>query len=48
MLSLWESANAVKGFAGEDVEVAKYYDFDRYFLIEIEPHVDHYRVYEAS
>jgi heme-degrading monooxygenase HmoA len=45
MLSLWESEEAIKRFAGKPIDVAKYYDFDPDFLLELEPHVTHY---EAS
>lgn len=46
MLTLWESRDAIKAFAGEDIEAAKYYDFDREYLIELEPTVLHYEVFE--
>jgi hypothetical protein len=46
MLSLWDNYDAIKSFAGESYEVAKYYDFDRDFLIELEPQVRHYTVYD--
>ena len=46
MLTFWEDLEAIKRFAGEDYQAAKYYDFDRSFLIELEPHVRHYTVYE--
>ena len=45
MLSFWPDIEAIKRFAGEDYEVAKYYDFDRDFLIELEPHVTHYTLH---
>jgi len=45
MLSFWPDIDAIKRFAGEDYEVAKYYDFDRDFLIELEPHVTHYTLH---
>jgi len=45
MLSYWVDIDAVKRFAGNDFAVAKYYDFDRSYLIELEPHVLHYAVY---
>ena len=47
MLSFWPDLAAIRRFAGEDHEVAKYYDFDRDFLIELEPHVTHYEVDEG-
>ncbi len=46
MLTFWEDVEAIKRFAGDDYTVAKYYDFDRSFLIELEPHVRHYAVYD--
>lgn len=42
MLTFWTDLEAIKRFAGEDFEQAKYYDFDAEFLIEQEPHVRHY------
>jgi hypothetical protein len=46
MLTFWDNIDAVKRFAGEEYELAKYYDFDRSFLIELEPKVLHYTVYD--
>jgi heme-degrading monooxygenase HmoA len=43
-LTLWENMAAIRSFAGEDVEVAKYYPEDREFLLEFEPKVVHYEV----
>lgn len=43
-LSWWESMEAIKGFAGENPEVARYYPDDDRFLLDRQPHVDHYRV----
>jgi heme-degrading monooxygenase HmoA len=43
-MTLWENLDAIKGFAGDDVEVAKYYPEDRDFLLEFEPKVVHYEV----
>ena len=45
-LTFWESREAIAKFAGDDIEIAKYYDFDRDFLIALEPRVKHYEVYE--
>jgi heme-degrading monooxygenase HmoA len=45
MLSFWDDIEAIKAFAGEDFKLAKYYDFDREFLIELEPHVLHYELH---
>ncbi len=43
-LTFWESLESIKGFAGEDIEQAKYYPEDNDFLLEFEPHVVHYEV----
>jgi heme-degrading monooxygenase HmoA len=46
-LTTWESLATIRGFAGEDIEVAKYYPEDREFLLEFEPTVVHYEIVEA-
>lgn len=38
------SRGAIRAFAGDDIEVAKYYPEDRDFLLEFEPRVQHYEV----
>jgi heme-degrading monooxygenase HmoA len=43
-LTFWESLEAIRGFAGQDVEAAKYYPEDKDFLLEFEPRVVHYDV----
>jgi heme-degrading monooxygenase HmoA len=43
-LTFWESLEAIKGFAGEPVDRAKYYPEDRDFLPEFEPKVQHWEV----
>jgi heme-degrading monooxygenase HmoA len=47
-ISLWESVDAIRSFAGEDYQKAHYYPEDRDFLIELEPFVEHYDVVAAS
>jgi heme-degrading monooxygenase HmoA len=42
--SLWESYDAIRGFAGEDIEVAVYYPEDERYLIEREDTVRHYEI----
>ena len=44
LLTLWESEDAIKRFAGADIEKAKYYPEDEQFLLELEPTVTHYEV----
>jgi heme-degrading monooxygenase HmoA len=43
-MTFWDSMDAIRRFAGDDVEVAKYYPEDAEFLIEYEPRVVHYTV----
>jgi heme-degrading monooxygenase HmoA len=45
MLTFWDDTEAIKRFAGDDCSMAKYYDFDSDYLIEMEPYVRHYEVY---
>lgn len=47
-LSFWDDLESIKRFAGEDYEVAKYYDFDDDYLLGKEPHVLHFEVYEET
>ena len=44
LISLWDSLAAIRAFAGEDVERARYYPEDDEYLIELEPEVKHYDV----
>jgi heme-degrading monooxygenase HmoA len=46
MITFWESEDAVRAFAGNDMNVAKYYDFDKNFLLEMEPASAHYETYD--
>lgn len=44
LISLWDSLEAVKGFAGPQPEIAHYYPEDQDFLLEFEPTVTHHEV----
>jgi len=43
-LTFWDSVDAIKKFAGEDFEKARYYPEDKDFLLEFEEKVTHYEV----
>ena len=43
-VTFWESEDAIRGFAGDDLLTARYYDEDRHFLLEFEPQVQHFLV----
>ncbi|HEY3010302.1 MAG TPA: hypothetical protein VGJ63_19880 [Micromonosporaceae bacterium] len=43
-LSWWDSLDSVRGFAGDDVEQAKFYPEDEQYLVEKETTVRHYTV----
>ncbi|HEY1197722.1 MAG TPA: antibiotic biosynthesis monooxygenase [Thermoplasmata archaeon] len=47
LLSLWDSMDSLREFAGEDVSKARYFPKDREFLLEFESTVDHYEVLSA-
>jgi heme-degrading monooxygenase HmoA len=44
-LSEWDSYDSIRKFAGEDFEMAKYYDEDKKYLLEFEEKVIHYETY---
>ena len=48
MLTLWDSMTSVIAFAGEPPERAKYYDFDAGYLLELEPTVQHFEVFDEG
>jgi heme-degrading monooxygenase HmoA len=43
-LTFWENEEAIKSFAGDDIEKARYYPEDPQYLLEMEPNVTHYEV----
>lgn len=47
-MTMWESFDSIKAFAGEDIETAKYYPEDKDYLLEFEPTVVHYEVVGSS
>ena len=47
-VSLWESMDAVVGFAGSDVDRAVYFRDDERVLLELTPRVEHYDVVAAE
>ena len=44
MLTFWTDLEAIKAFAGQEAERAKYYAFDDAFLFEKPERVDHFDV----
>ena len=44
LTTFWDSVEAIKRFAGEDYERARYYPEDDGFLLEKEPFVTHHEV----
>ncbi|HEY2442460.1 MAG TPA: hypothetical protein VGI31_04960 [Streptosporangiaceae bacterium] len=47
-MSLWESREAIVGFAGQDIDKAVYYPEDERFLIERDLTVRHYEVIDSK
>jgi hypothetical protein len=43
-VSLWDSWEAIRRFAGDTPERAVYYPEDSAFLLALEPNVEHYEV----
>jgi heme-degrading monooxygenase HmoA len=44
LISLWDSDEAIKKFAGEDIDRAVFYAEDDRFLVDRDNHVTHYEV----
>jgi heme-degrading monooxygenase HmoA len=44
LVSLWESEEAIRQFAGSDIEKAVFYPEDERFLVDRDSHVSHYEV----
>jgi heme-degrading monooxygenase HmoA len=48
LTTMWDSLDAIKGFAGDDYERARYYGEDDDYLLEREEFVTHYEVLADS
>lgn len=48
LTTFWESLEAIRAFAGDQIEVARYYPDDDLYLLEREPHVTHHEVVMAT
>ncbi len=44
VISYWESLDAIRKFAGNDIEKARYLPRDKEYLLELEPNVKHFQV----
>lgn len=44
VISLWDSMDAVRKFAGDEIEASRYYPADTKYLLNLEPEVTHYDV----
>ena len=48
LITIWDSIDAVKNFAGENPDIAKYYPEDDDYLLEKEEYSQNYRVFHAQ
>ena len=48
LLTLWDSWDAIKAFAGDDYEKAVYYAEDDKFLLDRGPRVEHFELIERQ
>lgn len=44
VISLWDSLEAIREFAGQEIEMSRYYPSDAQYLLNLEPEVTHYDV----
>ena len=47
MVTHWRDLDAIREFAGESVTTAKYYEFDRDFLLDFPETVEHHEIAAA-
>lgn len=47
ILSLWDSLESIRAFAGEDIEQARFYPEDMDFLLSFDRRVEHYEVWSS-
>lgn len=47
-LTFWQDRAAIRRFAGDEIERAKYYPEDKQYLLEFEPTVKHFEVVDGS
>ncbi len=47
-LSWWRSLDDIRGFAGEDIAIARYYPEDDRYLLDRPLHVEHHEVAASS
>ena len=45
MMSFWDDLEAIRAFAGDRVEQARYFDFDADFLVRMDPCVSHFELF---
>ncbi len=48
LITLWESVESIKLFAGDDYRKARYYPEDQGYLLEFEENASHYEVLRAA
>ena len=48
LLSLWDSVESIKEFAGSDYEKAVFYPEDAKYLVKFDKHVEHFEVLYSS
>jgi heme-degrading monooxygenase HmoA len=48
VLSLWDSMEGIRRFAGPEPQKARYYPEDERYLLALDPHVSHYEVVAAA
>jgi heme-degrading monooxygenase HmoA len=46
VVSWWNDHESIKTFAGNEIETARYYENDKKYLLESEPHVQHVEAWD--
>jgi hypothetical protein len=48
LTTMWDSVDAIRAFAGDDISLARYYPEDPDFLLELPERVDHWEVVDVT
>jgi hypothetical protein len=48
LTTFWESVEAIRGFAGDDISIARYYPSDADYLLDLPERVQHWEVVEPG
>jgi len=48
VISWWKDTDSIRSFAGDEIEIARYYEHDKNHLLEFEPNVNHFETWDFT